>query len=134
MSFFRLDKARQVKSAIIGSLISIAIIAVLICAVSLVMLFVDALPYELTPYILLAADALGIFAGAYISAVISGSRGLLTGAMCGAMVFLILLISGCASGESELSALTAVRLGVCVLSGVLGGVTGVNRRERLRIR
>ena len=122
------------KSAAIGALIAVLCIAALLCVISLMMLFISQIPLDYAEYIMLAADAVGMFAGAYFAAVINGSRGLLTGLLCAFAVFIIMLIAGFASDGGTLTVITALRLVVLAVFGVLGGVKGVNRRERIHIR
>ena len=134
MSIFKDDRARLLKAVAVGSAVTIAVIAILMCLMSLALLLFDTIPFDLAPYILLAADAVAIFSGAYISAVIAGSRGMLTGALCGLTIFLIMLLTGYIGSGGELSVLSAMKLAVFLLFGVLGGIKGVNRKERLHIR
>ena len=124
----------SVKAIGVGAGISAAVILLLLCLMSVILLLAPSIPYDALPYLSLIPISIGIFVGSYIAAVISGSKGLLTGLCCGAVLFIILLIAGFADEKQSVSVLTLIHLAVCLLSGALGGVRGVNRKERLHIR
>ncbi len=79
--------------------------------------------------VVLLCTASGAFAAGYSGARVSGSMGLLTGALCGAMCFILLLCAS-AAGGGEAGAGCLLRLALAVPSGAAGGVVGVNRRKR----
>ena len=68
---------------------------------------------------------IGAFAAGYWASRSIGQRGMLTGASCGAALFFVLLIQ--TKAQVDLTAL--IKLAISLLSGAIGGVTGVNRRH-----
>lgn len=71
---------------------------------------------------------MGTFAAGYWASRSIGQRGMLTGASCGAALFLVLLIASLQTkAQVDLTAL--IKLAISLLSGAIGGVTGVNRRH-----
>ena len=134
MSVFRFGSGKTLKSILIGVLSSIIITMLLTLCVSGAMLFISPIPYDILPYIMIAISALGVFCGSCIAAAISREKGLLTGLICGFIVFLMTLISGFATDGGTLTVMTAIRAAVLPLCGALGGIRGVNRKEKVRIR
>ena len=134
MSVFQLNKGGAAKAVIFGVLISLAVIIVITCLISAALLFAPSVPYSALPYIALAADAAGAFTGAYFAASKAKSKGLVTGLLCSGFVFLILLIAGFAAGSGTLTAVTALKLVVLLVFGALGGIKGVNKKDRIRIK
>ena len=134
MSVFRFGSGRTLKAILIGVAASIVITMLLTICVSGVTLLTDSIPYEIMPYIMLAVSALGVFCGSLIAASITREKGLMTGLICGFAVFLIALTAGFVTDGGTLTVMTAIRAAALPLCGALGGIRGVNRKEKVRIR
>ena len=134
MSVFQLNKGGVIKPIVFGVLISLAFIFIMTCVICLALLFFPSVPYSAMPYIMLAADAVGCFIGAWFAASRIGSRGLVNGLICSGAVFILMLIAGFISDSGTLTLVTPLKLAVMLLFGALGGIKGVNRKERLHIK
>ena len=128
------DNQKLVKVILIGIFISLVCIAVLTCLSALVISFLPTVPYGGLPYIMLAVEGLGVFPGAYVASAIAKSRGLMIGAICGSIVFLILLAVGMSVSTDSLSVITLIRAVVLIALGIFGGILGVNRKEKVHIK
>lgn len=128
------DKSAMLKAVFIGVFSSVAVIAILMCILSLIFLLSSSLPSEYLGYILLAAEAIGVTVGAYLAARIHKRQGLITGLAVSAVVLIAVWIAGFSGGTGSLSFLTPVRAVVLLLCGALAGIKGVNRKERIHIR
>lgn len=128
------NNLKPVKAVSIGTAASLAVIVIVLCVITGVMMMLPSIPTAALPYIVLVADAVGVLIGGYITAAIAGSKGLILGLICGICVFLILLIIGQLSGNTAIGTVTFIRLGVLALFGILGGIKGVNRKEKLHIK
>ena len=127
------EQKLRVRYILIGVGIAIAVILLSTCFLCGIVYLTTGVPYGLTPYILLAADAIGSFIGAYCCAALNKSRGLIVGFLCGFVVFTLMFILGLSTGES-ISLMTLWRLIVLTVFGILGGIKGVNKKERIRIK
>ena len=134
MSVFQLNKGGPVRPTVLGVSVAVLIIFLMTCQISAVLLFVPSVPYSALPYIALAADAVGIFVGAYIAASAAKSRGLVTGLICAGAVFILMLIAGFITDGGTLSIITPLKLIVLLVFGALGGIKGVNKKDRIRIK
>ena len=123
----------SVKLIMIGSAISIAVVLLLTCLICGVLLLTTGVQSELLPYIMLIADAVGSFIGAYCCAALNKSYGLVSGFLCGFIVFVLFFAVGVSTGDS-ISLLTLYRLLALTVFGMLGGIKGVNKKERVRIK
>ena len=128
------EKTLLFKSVITGVLITVALIAVLMCVLCAVFLGTSKMPYEYLEYILLAIDAAAVFIGALIAARIARYGGLIIGASTGALVFIALFISGILSSADTLTLTTLFRAVILLLFGMLGGIRGVNRKDKIKIK
>ena len=128
------NKGRLAKALCIGAAVSLGATLLLTCIISGVFLILSSTPRAALPYIMLAAEALSVFIGGCAAAAINGSKGLIVGLLCGLTVFMILLVTGLLSGSDDIGIMTFIRLGVLLLCGILGGIKGVNRKEKLHIK
>ena len=133
MSGFINTQKLPFKPLLIGIAAAIAVILLLMCAVCGIMTFASGVPYHLLPYILLITDAGGAFVGAYIAAALNKSRGLILGAIVGFVLFILLFCAGLSTGQT-IGLATLLRFVVLMLFGILGGIKGVNKKEKIHIK
>lgn len=76
-----------------------------------------------------AAGAVGAFAAGLTAALISRQRGLALGAVCGLLLFLLVLLAGFARYTGVSGGYALLKAAVLTVAGALGGVLGVNRRR-----
>lgn len=133
MSGFINEPRFPVRALMIGTAIAVAVMALLLCAVSGLLTMTSGVPYSVLPYILLAVPGCGALVGGYIAAAINKSRGLILGLICGGILFIILFAVGLGTGEN-IGLMTLLRLLVLTVCGILGGIKGVNKKEKIRIK
>ena len=133
MSVFQFDSGKTAKAVVLGAVTSAAVVTALTFVISGILLFMSVIPYDVLPYILLAADAVGAIVGGYTAAAITKERGLITGLMCSGAVYLLMLLAGFIFDGGTLTVISVLKPIVMLISGALGGIKGVNRKERLRI-
>lgn len=115
-----------------GVLVGLAVLMLALAAFSAICLAagisggaaVNALP--------LVAACTGAFCGGFVCALSADSRGMLWGALCAAVIFLLILAPAAVSGGT-IGAMCLLRMSVMLISGALGGVIGINstiRRKR----
>lgn len=127
-------KGQIAKAVGIGSSVSLGVILLTLCLITGVLMMLPGIPFDALPYLTLIADAAGAFLGGYLTARIAGSRGLIVGLLCGLCVFLCLTVIGFCTGSFRFGAITLIRLAVLAVFGILGGIKGVNRKEKLHIK
>ena len=88
-----------------------------------------ALPVAAVTPVAVAALCLGGFAGGTAVGLSAGQKGLLLGAVCGTLLYLILLIAGVAYGGGVSSGYAVLKWAVLMVCSAAGGVLGVNRRH-----
>lgn len=128
------DNKRMIKGIIIGTLIGAACCAVLLCLSALAINMISGIPYGALDWITAAIAGISVLVGAYIAAAISKSRGLPTGIICAVIFMLILYVAGFCNTNGSVSVITAVKTAVALICGALGGIWGVNRKEKLHIK
>lgn len=133
MSGFINEDGFPVKPILIGTAAAVAVAVVILCAICGILTVIQTVSPSLLPYLALIADAGGIFCGGYIAAALNKSRGLILGLVCGFLMFVILFFAGLCAGGT-VGVLTVLRLVILLVFGIGGGILGVNKKERLRIK
>lgn len=115
--------------------ILIGTIAGAICCLVLLLLFAAVLAAQDIPQMAVtpmavAAAAVGAFIGGLVCARVAGSRGLVYGAACGALLYLIVMIAGFAMLKDIRGVYALVKLLIMIGSAAIGGVVGVNTKKR----
>lgn len=119
--------------AVLFGLIAGAAVCFLVLLVLAAVMTSRDLPQGALSPMVTVAGGLGAFVAGWTAARKRGKQGMAIGAGCGSLMFLILLIAGLSAGGG-LSSLTLVKLAVLVLLASLGGVVGVNRGKKRKMR
>ena len=123
-----------IKGVLFGVITGAMIIAALLCLCAVIFIYSKSLPGQYAEYIMLFIDFLGGLFGGYISARIIKARGILWGGVCGLMLFFIILFAGMSTSDSTLTTATLFKLLSLSISGIIGGIKGVNRKEKIHIK
>ena len=75
------------------------------------------------------AAAIGALVAGLVAALCADKRGLLTGAVCGTLMALMLLVVGLVRFGGVDVGYTALKWAVMTLCGAIGGLIGVNRKR-----
>lgn len=134
MSDFGIDKGRVVKAVAIGVLCSVVLAVLLTCLFSMMLNMMSGIPYDIIDYVMVAIEGFSVLIGAYIACVIAKSKGLIIGALCGAISLLIVFAVGMSMAKNNIGLLTVIRSAVMLLCGIIGGIMGVNRKDKVRIK
>lgn len=89
---------------------------------------------EIVLGVIIGADVVGAFVGGYIAARIKKEKGIVCGAVVGGTLFIIVLIGAMIIGFDEVTYRTVISFGVLLIFGALGGIKGVNRKTRIKIK
>ena len=84
--------------------------------------------------VVIGADVICAFVGGYISARIKKEKGIVCGAIVGGILFILVLTGGMISGFEEITYRTILSFGILLIFGALGGIKGVNRKTRIKIK
>lgn len=119
---------RSVRAVLTGALAgsAAAMILLLVCVYAVVKM--QSIPYGAITPLSVVMTCLGAFIGGYICGRISRRLGMVLGAACGGIMFLIFVGIGLAAG-GIIGSVTLIRLALMAASGALGGIAGVNRRR-----
>ena len=134
MSAFTKDNQKTLKFAAIGVLSALVMTVLLTVLFGFILKMASGIPYGILSYVMIGIEGVSVLTGAYIASVIAKSKGLILGVICGAVVLLLLFACGFSIPENNIGILTLIRAAVILLCGVIGGIAGVNRKEKVRIK
>lgn len=134
MSSFNNDNRKFVKALAVGVISSILLTVILTCLFGLMLKMMSGIPYGVIDYVMIAIEGFSVLIGAYIACVVSKSKGLVIGAVCGGIILLITFACGLSIADNDIGILTLIRSVVLLLCGVIGGIAGVNRKDKVKIK
>ena len=120
------------RSIILGAAAGITICAILLCALSALIVKIGTLPADILPILTITVGALGAFFGGYFSVSMYRRRGLVTGLATGALMFAAIFITSVISGTPDDAVGSLIKCGVFMLLGSIGGVVRVNKRQKVK--
>lgn len=116
-------------SAFLKGFFKSLIVLFIICSViSVLMLFVD-IPDSVIRYIGVIMLGFLCFLSAYFSTQIKRSKGLLQGLVSATVIYILLVALSLMFGRFTMSELVIIKLIVCVVCGIFGGIKGVNTKH-----
>ncbi|MBR1731728.1 MAG: TIGR04086 family membrane protein [Ruminococcus sp.] len=127
-----IDK-KLLKSLIFGVLCGIAAITILTLLLSFVLVISGEYPTDIINYISLAFLLVGGLVGGYIAARLNKGAGLIVGAFTGFIIFVIILLVGLSQSAGTITLFTLYKLLVLVIFAALGGILGVNKKNKIKI-
>ena len=118
-----------IRPLLIGVCVGVLCGTLLLLLAALALRSVDLPRGAVTPLATAAAGIGGLFGG-LATALAAGRRGLVMGALCGLLLYVVLLLAGLSRGSGIDPGYAAIKLTVLTVAGALGGVLGVNRKRR----
>lgn len=132
-TFAQSGSSLYLKALIIGTTIASLCIILLLCLFSLILLISGHLPHDLLMWFGIIISCISSFISGYICARITKANGLLTGTVAGIILFFVVTISGVIGG-STFSLISLIKFTLFSICGGIGGIKGVNRKDKIRIK
>lgn len=128
--FVKNNFSKRGKLILVSTIIGVAVTLVMMLLLSAVMLFLEADSSLAVPFATVSVAA-GAFAAAFYAARKIGSRGYLTGLICGIATFLIVMLLSLMISKDSIGYNTLFHFIIIVISSLIGGILGINfRRDR----
>ncbi|MBE6728240.1 MAG: TIGR04086 family membrane protein [Ruminococcaceae bacterium] len=112
---------------LIGSLLGVAVAVLLMLISAFVILKFDLDRQMAAPFATVCVSA-GAFVAAFYNAFKLGGKGYIVGLVTGGIVFAVVLIISLMVAENSFSLNTLFHFIIMMLSGLIGGIWGVNRK------
>ncbi len=127
------DKKLALKAILFGIVCGLLITVILMCLFSVIIITGGLLPTDITNYIVIAILSIGILFGSCIATKITKSAGLVIGVIVGFSIFILITMFGLFKSNETVTILTLIRLIAGLLSGAVGGIIGLRKKEKLHI-
>ena len=127
------DKKLAVKAILFGMVCGLLITVILMCLFSVVIITSGLLPTNITNYIIVALLSIGILFGSCIATKITKSAGLIIGLIVGLSIFMLITLIGLVQSNDTITTLTLIKFIASLISGALGGIIGLRKKEKIHI-
>ncbi len=121
--------SRILRPVMIGAGVGILVCLVLLLAAAAILASVQLPQAAVTPIAMVVLSVAALVSG-FVAARIARERGLLYGAGCGMLLFLITAIAGLGAEQTAQGSLLLLKLALAAGCGALGGIVGVNLKRR----
>ena len=125
--------SKTIKSVIAGVLVNAAVVLITTILLTLFLSIAGKLFENVAIYLMLVPLILGGYAGGFTGARINGSNGLIMGVLTSSIVLIIMLIAGFAGYNTDITYMILIKAVCLVFSSILGGIKGVNKKEKFKI-
>ena len=120
---------RWLRAVAIGVVVGTVVCLLLLLGMAAIMASQDVPKVAVVPMAVIAA-AIGAFVGGLVCARIAKEKGLLLGLLCGAALYLLILLAGTIWFRDSHSTYIFIKLAILVGCGGVGGGVGVNLKKR----
>ncbi|MGN1457599.1 MAG: TIGR04086 family membrane protein [Acutalibacteraceae bacterium] len=121
---------RAAKAVAVGTVVGLVICMLILLVITFMLVKIQKFPETAVVPVAIFTACIGAFVGGYFSARVKKSNGLLMGAVCALVMFVVLLLVGIAFAGDIFGVVSLLRMGVMIISGAIGGVLGVNKHRR----
>ncbi|MDR0914280.1 MAG: TIGR04086 family membrane protein [Oscillospiraceae bacterium] len=128
------DKSTIIKGVVFGTVLGALLIALLLCLSAIAFLSTGALPENIIAYMIVAFNAAGAFFGGYVATRVIKQNGMVWGLCVGGVLLVVCIIGGIFVSGASVSTLILYKAAAFVLFGVIGGVKGVNHKDKIKIK
>lgn len=125
---------KSVRAILFGVASGIISIIILFLIVGFAVTKLDSYPASIIDYVILGILIIGGFIAGNVTGRIYKSSGILYGAVTGIVLFLIILLAGISSIANGATLFTLYKLAILVVSSALGGILGVNKKDKIHIK
>lgn len=123
---------KGVKAVMFGAIGGLVVCTALLLIASFALAQMKSVPGSAVGTITMVFGAFGALAGGYIAVSIARCRGMMYGILTGLVLFLVVVIVGVCSSTESVSIATVIKGAAMLLSGAIGGIVAVNKKQRVR--
>ena len=126
------DFLSSLRMVLVGTSVGAVVCILLLLVSSFLLVAIKRIPQGVVAPLGMVIAAFAAFVAGYSSGRISKSKGFFYGLCSGALLFLILFLTGVIVVGETLSLSTLIKLGLMFLFGTIGGIFGVNKKKKAR--
>lgn len=123
---------KGVKAVMFGAIGGLVVCTALLLIASFALAQMKSVPGSAIGTITMVFGAFGALTGGYIAVRIARCRGMMYGILTGLVLFLVVVIVGVCSSSESVTVATVIKGIAMLLSGAIGGIVAVNKKQRVR--
>lgn len=128
------DKRLLAKAVLFSSVCGILVLVILMCLLAAVMMSSGVISADILDYCTVGMVGVATLMSGIISSRITGSAGLVVGSLTGLFIFLVITSVALIFNGEPVSIITLLKLMAAVFAGGIGGIIGVNKKEKIKIK
>lgn len=132
MAYYSNKNVKLLRAVLIGVLVGVLLCTVFLAVTSFSFVKMGKIPIEAVGILTQVFAAFSAFASGFISVRIIKEHGMVVGLFSGFILFLITLIAGLFFTEQSVSFATLTKAFLMCISGSIGGIVAVNKKQRIR--
>ncbi len=127
-----IEATKITRAVILGIAVGVGVCAALLSLCALLLVKLGSLPIDYLPLITTFIGAVGAFTAGYFTVKLYKKRGMFLGTLAGAVLFLIVFVTGCIKGIDNDVISTVIKCAVFSVMGAIGGVVRVNKKVKVK--
>lgn len=128
------DKRLLAKAVLFSSVCGILVLVILMCLLAAVMMSSGVISADILDYCTVGMVGVATLMSGIISSRITGSAGLVVGSLTGLFIFLVITSVALIFNGEPVSIITLLKFMAAVFAGGIGGIIGVNKKEKIKIK
>lgn len=128
------DKKLLLKAVLFSSVCGILVLVILMCLLAAVMMSSGVISADVLDYCTVGMVGAATLVSGIISSRITGSAGLVVGSLTGFFIFLVITSVALIFNGEPVTVITLLKLISAVFAGGIGGIIGVNKKEKIKIK
>ena len=120
------------KAILLSMVVMAAVSAVLLALIALIFGKMKVLPRGSIPVLTTVIGCLGVFLGSFLASAYAKEKGLLLGLLSGAIFAFCTALVSVLLFQNDFNIASAGKLAAILLSGSIGGILGVNRKDKVK--
>ncbi len=123
----------SVKSVLIGTFVNAAVTLLVSILLALFLNLAGNIFKDIAGYLMLIPLVLGSYTGGFTAARINKSKGLIVALTSSLILLIIMLIIGFSVYNTDITYMILLKTLCLILPGALGGIKGVNKKEKFKV-
>ena len=123
---------KKAKAILLSAIVITAVSAILLALTALILGKMKTLPRGITPILTTVIGCIGVFLGSFLASVYAKEKGLLLGLISGGIFAFCIALVSVLLFQNDFNLASAGKLIAILLSGSIGGILGVNRKDRVK--
>ncbi|MBQ9673894.1 MAG: TIGR04086 family membrane protein [Ruminococcus sp.] len=125
------NKFKFIKGLVVGLILGELVLLILLSITSVIMTSTGILDNVVLEIILTIICGISAYVSGFACSKIAGIKGIINGSVSGLLFFVIIFCAGMIAMDGTVTLFTFLKFIACLLGGTVGGIIGINKKEKL---